>query len=431
MRVPISASALLKQLSPRKHTGNQFFSNNRFQHLRDNSPAPHNGNDKSRSRSQSQKRKNTDEVSYASVAGTGLAASVAICPPPAVEEATIAIAKVNSLCDKIASDISATTSDPAVISVFNDVCEALKLITKTQENLLSSVQGRGNPGNGGVNLVSLGALPKKARKDISNKDSPVLTGNSQPEAQDADPIKKRFVEAVKEAEKSTLIFNLNMGTVPIMNKDTMATKSTLALTTMAAAKEGKQSSTPSNEAVTALDDVLSLAEDMSFFGNSTKSYKNSRDEKSGSFCTIPVKYTFKNKDTRIRAEAVLRERCQVTCSTPYPVILRECIKQVVEHVKQNYKDNFVRVTVDTTNFGLRVARRAHKESGDSTWQVYNDLLPLPDDVCDVNTRKVPEGFRFVFPHMSPKKGESSQNSPRLSRRESFESSGKSPPPQSK
>ena len=103
------------------------------------------------------------------MAGTGLAASVAICPPPAVEEATIAIAKVNSLCDKIASDISATTSDPAVISVFNDVCEALKLITKTQENLLSSVQGKGNPGNGGVNLVSLGAIPKKARKDISNR----------------------------------------------------------------------------------------------------------------------------------------------------------------------------------------------------------------------------------------------------------------------
>ena len=85
-----------------------------------------------------------------------------------------------------------------------------------------------------------------------------------------DPIKKRFADAVKEAEKSTLIFNLNMGTVPIMNKDTMATKATLALTTMAAAKEGKQTSTPSNEAVTALDDVLSLASDMSFFGNTVQ-----------------------------------------------------------------------------------------------------------------------------------------------------------------
>ena len=147
----------------------------------------------------------------------------------------------------------------------------------------------------------MGTLPKKARQDISSRDPSITTGRSQGESvsQEVDPIKKRFADAVKEAEKSTLIFNLNMGTVPIMNKDTMATKATLALTTMAAAKEGKQTSTPSNEAVTALDDVLSLASDMSFFGNTTKSYKNPRDNKSGSFCTIPVKYTFKDKDTRI------------------------------------------------------------------------------------------------------------------------------------
>ena len=376
MRVPISASALLKQISPRNNTGNQFFSNNRYQHLRGNSPSPYDGNDKNRSRSQSVKRKNADEVSYASVPGASLAPVNPICPTSVVEEATVDIAKVNSLCDKIASEISVTTSDPAVISVFGDLCEAIRLITKTQESFLSSVKGKDRQVNSEINLFSLGTLPKKARQDISSRDPSITTGRSQGESvsKEVDPIKKRFADAVKEAEKSTLIFNLNMGTVPIMNKDTMATKATLALTTMAAAKEGKQTSTPSNEAVTALDDVLSLASDMSFFGNTTKSYKNPRDNKSGSFCTIPVKYTFKDKDTRIRAEAVLRERCKVNCSTPYPIILRECIKQVVEEVKHNYKDNFVRVTVDTTNFGLRVARRAHKESGDSTWKVYNDIL---------------------------------------------------------
>ena len=94
MRVPISAY---------NNTGNQFFYNNRYQHLRGNSPSPYDGNDKNRSRSQSVKRKNADEVSYASVAGASLAPVYPICPTSVVEEATVDIAKVNSLCDKIAS----------------------------------------------------------------------------------------------------------------------------------------------------------------------------------------------------------------------------------------------------------------------------------------------------------------------------------------
>jgi hypothetical protein len=55
--------------------------------------------------------------------------------------------------------------------------------------------------------------------------------------EDEDPEKKNFRDAVKAAESSTLVFNLNMGRVPIMNKETMKTKATLALTSMAASRE--------------------------------------------------------------------------------------------------------------------------------------------------------------------------------------------------
>jgi hypothetical protein len=54
-----------------------------------------------------------------------------------------------------------------------------------------------------------------------------------------DPVVKKFKEAIKDAERSTLIFNLDMGKVPIMNRETMNRKATLALTSMAARKEKK------------------------------------------------------------------------------------------------------------------------------------------------------------------------------------------------
>ena len=103
---------------------------------------------------------------------------------------------------------------------------------------------------------------------------------------------RRFKEAVKEAERSTLIFNLDMGKVPLMNQENISKKATLALTSMAAKKEGKSTSTPREEAVAAIDDILSITTGMDLFGKSTKSYTNSMDSNSGAFCTIPVKYSF-------------------------------------------------------------------------------------------------------------------------------------------
>jgi hypothetical protein len=45
---------------------------------------------------------------------------------------------------------------------------------------------------------------------------------------------RKFQEAIKEAERSTLCFNLDMGNTPIMNKNTISERASLALTKMAA-----------------------------------------------------------------------------------------------------------------------------------------------------------------------------------------------------
>ena len=54
-----------------------------------------------------------------------------VCPPSILEGSSVVIAKIKSLCDKIATDVADSISDPTVISVFNDICEAVRLISKT------------------------------------------------------------------------------------------------------------------------------------------------------------------------------------------------------------------------------------------------------------------------------------------------------------
>jgi hypothetical protein len=100
------------------------------------------------------------------------------------------------------------------------------------------------------------------------------------------------------------------------------------------------------------------------------------------------------------AEKTLRETCKVKCSTPYPAIVRECIKQVVDHVRLSHPDDYVRVNVVPKEFSLKVCRRPPGK--DCPWVEYPDLLRLPDQALDVTARKVPPGLRMFFlPEESP------------------------------
>jgi hypothetical protein len=128
---------------------------------------------------------------------------------------------------------------------------------------------------------------------------------------------------------------------------------------------------------------------MDFYGSNTKQYTGNTEKP---FCTVPVRYHFKDRDVRTFAEKTLRDTCGVQCSTPYPTIVREAIKQVVAHVKKSHPDEYVKVNVLTKEFSLKVARRP--KGKDEEWTYYSKNVPLPEIALDVNCRKVPEGFRL-------------------------------------
>jgi hypothetical protein len=75
----------------------------------------------------------------------------------------------------------------------------------------------------------------------------------------------------------------------------------------------------------------------------------------------------------------------VDCTTPYPAILRHCIKQVISHVRKDFPKDYVRVTVDSANMALKVARW----SSDG-WYTFDDPIKLPPEVLDINARFAPE-----------------------------------------
>jgi hypothetical protein len=206
-----------------------------------------------------------------------------------------------------------------------------------------------------------------------------------------DPKLQAFQDAVKHSERSTLIFNLDLGRHKTLNANTILRKATVALSEAAAEVEGNKGKPPSKEAISALDDVISVTENVTLFGKVTKPYVNKadpKDPKNRTFFTLPVRYDFKDRDTKNEAERILRDTCKIECTTPYPIILRHCIRHVIDHMRKEFPGDFIKVTVDSANRSLNVSRRKKGEG----WFKMNDPIKLPVEVLDVHAYFVPEGL---------------------------------------
>jgi hypothetical protein len=423
---PVSASDILRRSAPRDFLGLSFAHTNRFETLRESSPAP---SQRSRVGSTASVKRKEEEVRDTPVITVTKQVFMDEEDEVAIACMQSNISKVSSICDRMIENLQKIHIEEPLREILGDLMESVKVTNKVQGELVTKLKVSGTTvtEQPAVRSYSSAAASVKV-KEVSNterssyaqqaKKPRKVTGSlfssqadergnfkeplsSQSKKVETDEEKKvrKFAEAIRDAERSTLCFNLNMGNKPIMNKTTISERATLALTSMAAKVEGKNSVVPSPEIVAALDDVTSLVTSMELFGSNTKQYKGKEKDKDDStpaptYCTLPVRYQFKDREQRVFAEKQLRDLCNVKCSTPYPAVVRECIKQVVTHVRETFPDDYIRVSVMVKDFALKLQRRP--KGKDLPWTTYPDLFKLPNEALDVSLKKVPEGFKMFY-----------------------------------
>jgi hypothetical protein len=190
MPKPISASAVLRQHMPRVIRGaNNYVGNTRepiptansFSVLQELQPVSNNY----RNRSNSFKRKHLDPPTFADIVNNSNgSASGSVSQRDTVNKVTVNIAKVRSIMDKVADEIRNLDLDPALITVFGFLCEAVNTISDMQGKIVTNLIGKSDdpgyvdPGDnegfitmGGSfpssDMRSLGAIPKKPRPEVS------------------------------------------------------------------------------------------------------------------------------------------------------------------------------------------------------------------------------------------------------------------------
>jgi hypothetical protein len=186
--------------------------------------------------------------------------------------------------------------------------------------------------------------------------------------------KKKRRATLKDAEKKLVLFNMDLGKAPVMNKDTLARNVTFELGKRV--KEGKHDY-HIGDAEEVIDDILSCSR-LEFMGTSTKKFfnsKNTADPRNNSMYTMPVRMEFADREIRFQSEMSIRNICKVNCAVPYPKNVRNIMDELITEGKKSYPDSFIRTKVDPDRLTVEAFASVNKRSIDLGLK--RDIFPGP------------------------------------------------------
>ncbi len=160
----------------------------------------------------------------------------------------------------------------------DQVCKEQVKVNKVVDNVMNyagAAQGRGNDPQG-----------KKVSK---------------PPPSENDKSRRRIRQAINKAEKSCVLFGMDMGEVPTINKETLARKLTIDLHRKA--KKGAPENKYSEKQVEEMTDDMLTCASLDFMGSGTKLYKNKfndNDSNNGSLWNLGCWQMLKSRSSTNR-----------------------------------------------------------------------------------------------------------------------------------
>jgi hypothetical protein len=222
------------------------------------------------------------------------------------------------------------------------------------------------------------------------------------------PGQRELKESLEKADRESIMFEVDLG------KNTLANRSALAAAfsntvRKAAIDIATASGKDPTEAVRVMDDTLSIVSDMEFIGSSSQRFisKKANDIRSNTFCTMPVKFKFEDRNSRIHFEKSMRDHCNFRAgiSLPKPVRLEQAA--FLSALKERYPQDAITVRPDIRSASLYALR---KVGGEGAWVGCPERLSLSPSIMLPNF--VPRKSMTLTPLINEKcsiDGEASQD----------------------
>jgi hypothetical protein len=215
-----------------------------------------------------------------------------------------------------------------------------------------------------------------------------VAANPPPSRPRQEPGTPELKAALAAAEKTAVVFDADLGRVPVANRTTLngAFAAGLKAATM---KVAEGSGGDANEGIRVVNDALSCVDNLDFIGQTSARKIDKSDPENPiplSFCTMPVRLDFPDRHTRIHFEKTLRKHCGLRATMSLPFQIRKYQNMFLSALRARYAGRAISARPDTSTMSFVVFMK--KEDGNG-WARCRESVPIPRGIM------LPD---FVFPN---------------------------------
>lgn len=178
-----------------------------------------------------------------------------------------------------------------------------------------------------------------------------------------------------KSDLESVLFEADLGPEPVANRNALASSLSAGIRKMAIAK-AEEASKDSGEAIRVMEDALSCVTDMQFLGARSQKFISNRgpDPRNNTFCTMPVKLIFDDRDARINFERSVKTHLGLRAAMSLPKPLRDEQNAINKELKSLFPDRWTMVRPDVRNLTFKASIKK-----DDKWSEYCSL-PMPPGI---------------------------------------------------
>jgi hypothetical protein len=222
-------------------------------------------------------------------------------------------------------------------------------------------------------IIPLSSSPTVASGSAVTSASAVPTVLAKPKVE---PGMAELRVALTAAEKSAVIFDADLGPSPVANQAILNGAFAAGLKT-ATIRVAENSGGDVSENIRVVNDALSCADNMEFLGQSTVRKIDNRDPKNPktlSYCSMPIRIDFPDRNTRIHFERTVRKHCELKASISLPKPIRQMQSAFLAAMRACNPGKIVMVRPDVPSLSFVAFL---KEDGEGGWTRHPDQYPIP------------------------------------------------------
>jgi hypothetical protein len=191
------------------------------------------------------------------------------------------------------------------------------------------------------------------------------------------------------------MFGANLGAAGLAHRGSLNANLTADLQRRVVGRADGKPEQVVQESLRIVEDALSCVENLDFMGPRSQPYVNQREGATGSFCSMPVRLTFLDRDSRINFERSIREHTGLRAVQSLPKSVRDEMAVFRKAMETRYPGKIIMTRPNVRSLKFTAFM---KEDGDKKW---DECMETHDIPLGIMLPGFVKSERVVLPDLEP------------------------------